>query len=101
MRSMFAGFLTGFMAAQVFLVLMLAFDIGALGSRIGAAANPLLPLGLMAGALGTLVGTAAGATATALPRNTGPLPDGHRTRPIPALRSVRAHATATIRRYWD
>ena len=101
MRTLLTGFLTGFVAAQVFVVLMLGFDVGMLGSRIGAASNPLLPLGLLAGALGALVGTAACATAFALPHSEGSAPAPRVSRGLPAHRPVRALAIATIGRYWD
>lgn len=63
------SFVSGWVAAQLFLCALLAADIGAMHSLIIASDAPWLPIAMLSLSLGALVGAASVGTAFALGRN--------------------------------
>lgn len=71
MSRLLEGFLSGWVAAQLFLCALLAADIGDIRTLIAASDAPWLPIAMLSLSLGALVGAASMATAFALCRNEG------------------------------
>lgn len=63
------SFLSGWVAAQLFLCALLVADIGDIRSLIVASDTPWLPIAMLSLSLGALVGAASIGTALALDRN--------------------------------
>lgn len=69
MSRLLVSFLSGWVAAQLFLCGLLALDIGAMRTLIAASDAPWLPIAMLSLSLGALVGAGSVGTAFDLGRN--------------------------------
>ena len=81
MRQLIRNFISGWLAAQFFLVGLLLLDVGGFGLLVWNSDAPLLPIAMLSLSLGMLVGVASMGTFAP------PLRRGWRRDPLPLPRS--------------